>query len=200
MAPPTVSDPRWPWPLKAVASLALVVYLAAVIVPPLAGPPPASDLARAALGPLRPLVHALGLDHGYRFFAPNPGPGHAIRWTVTRPDGSTETGTIPDRDTDWPRLLYHRRFMVPEKIAARVPPAAAPAEVQREARADWEPLVRGVARNLLRATGGSTVRLELVERYLPDPGEVQRGEQGADVVTALGTYARGSAAAPGDAP
>lgn len=190
---------RWPWPLKAVVSLALVVYLAAVIVPPLAGPPPASDLARAALAPLRPIVHAFGLDHGYRFFAPNPGPGHSIRWNVTRADGSTASGAIPDRDADWPRLLYHRRFMVPEKIAARVPPVDAPAEVQREARADWEPLALGVARNLLRAHGGTSVRLELVEHYLPDPGEVVRGEQGSDAVTPLGTFARVSAVASGSA-
>ena len=190
------SDRRWPWPLKAVVSLALVVYLAAVIVPPLAGPPPASDLARAALDPLRPLVHALGLDHGYRFFAPNPGPGHSIRWSLTRADGSTASGTIPDRDADRPRLLYHRRFMVPEKIAARVPPADAPPEVQREARVDWEPLVRGVARNLLRTHGGASVRLELVEHYLPGPGEVVRGEAGADAVTPLGTYARSSGDRP----
>jgi hypothetical protein len=196
MVASTQPDARWPWPLKAVVSLALLVYLAAVIVPPLAGPPPASDLARAALDPLRPIVHALGLDHGYRFFAPNPGPGHTIRWTATRADGSTASGSIPDRDADWPRLLYHRRFMVPEKIASRVPPADAPADVQREARADWEPLVRGVARNLIRANGATTVRLELVEHYLPDPGEVVRGEQGADAVTPLGTYARATGGTP----
>jgi hypothetical protein len=186
------SSSGWPRPLKAGVSLALVVYLAAVIVPPLAGPPPASDLARAALDPLRPLVHSLGLDHGYRFFAPNPGPGHSIRWTVTRADGSTASGSIPDRDADWPRLLYHRRFMVPEKIAGRVPPTDAPEEVRREARTDWEPLVRGVARSVLRTTGAATVRLELVEHYLPDPGEIVRGETGTDAVTPLGTYARAS--------
>jgi len=190
MAPSTQPAVRWPRPLKAVVSLALVVYLAAVIVPPLAGPPPASDLARAALAPLRPVVHALGLDHGYRFFAPNPGPGHSIRWSLTRSDGSTASGTIPDRGADWPRLLYHRRFMVPEKIAARVPPADAPAEVRRDARVDWEPLVRGVARNLLREHDGTTVRLELVQHYLPDPGEVVRGEQGSDALTPLGTFTR----------
>lgn len=189
MASPSQSDVRWPRPLKAVASALIAIYLAAVVMPPLAGPPPATDLARAALDPLRPLVHALGLDHGYRFFAPNPGPGHSIRWTVTRADGSTASGSIPDRQADWPRLLYHRRFMVPEKIAARVPPADAPDEVRREARADWEPLVRGVARNLLRTHGGTTVQLKLVEHYLPDPGEIVRGEQGTDTVTSLGAYA-----------
>ena len=80
--------------------------------------------------------------------------------------------------------------MVAEKLANRVPPADAPAEVRQEARADWEPIARGVARNLLRATGAESVRLELVEHYLPDPGEVVRGERGADVVTPLGTFAR----------
>ena len=54
-------------------SLVLVAYFAAVIVPPLAGPPPASDLAMAALQPLRPLVGALFLGHGYRFLPPIPG-------------------------------------------------------------------------------------------------------------------------------
>jgi len=200
MATSAHDAPAWPRLLKIAASLAIVVYLAVVIVPPLAGPPPASDLARAALDPLRPLVHALGLDHGYRFFAPNPGPGHAIRWTVTRPDGATVSGSIPDRDADWPRLLYHRRFMVPEKLAARVPPTDAPEQVQRDARADWEPLARGVARNVLRATDGHTVRLELVEFYLPDPGETQRGERGADIVVSLGTYTRTTADGQGDGP
>ena len=200
MTRPLHPDAGWPRPVKIAVSAALVAYLAAVIVPPLAGPPPASDLARAVLDPLRPVVHALALDHGYRFFAPNPGPGHAIRWTVTRADGSEESGSIPDRDADRPRLRYHRRFMVPEKIAARVPPADAPAEVRREARNDWEPLVRGVARNLLRTTGGVAVRLELIEFYLPDPGEVVRGERGDDVVTPLGTYARVSAGSPGATP
>ena len=113
---------RWPAPVRAVASLAIVIYLAAVIAPPLAGPPPASLLAERIMQPRRPLVGALYLGHGYRFFAPNPGPGHSIRWTATMPDGSTRSGSIPDRDGDWPRLLYHRRFMVAEKIAAFVPP------------------------------------------------------------------------------
>ncbi|RLS78604.1 MAG: hypothetical protein DWI03_03785, partial [Planctomycetota bacterium] len=86
---------RWPASVRAVASLAIVIYLAAVIAPPLAGPPPASLLAERIMQPLRPLVGALYLGHGYRFFAPNPGPGHSIRWTATMPDGSTRSGSIP---------------------------------------------------------------------------------------------------------
>lgn len=189
------SESEWSPRRKAIASLLIVAYLAVVIVPPLAGPPPASELARIAFGPLRPFIHGLALDHGYRFFAPNPGPGHSIRWVVTRADGSTVSGSTPDRDADWPRLLYHRRFMVAEKVSDRIPPADVPEDIRREAKADWQPLVRGVARHLLESNDGATVRLEMVEHFLPAPDEVVRGETRPDTVTPLGTYARAPGAA-----
>jgi hypothetical protein len=171
------------------ASVAILAYLAAVIVPPLAGPAPASELASRILQPLRPLVGAVYLGHGYRFFAPNPGPGHTIRWTMTMPDGSTRSGRIPDEALDRPRLLYHRRFMVSEKISALVPLADAPADIRERAERDWQPLVKGVATNLLRREGGLSVTLETVEHYLPDPGEVLASGTYADAVTPLGSYA-----------
>ena len=180
---------RWSPASRAVASAGLLVYLAAVIAPPLAGPPPASDLAAAILQPLRPLVGAVYLGHGYRFFAPDPGPGHSIRWSVELADGTTRQGVIPDRDADRPRLLYHRRFMISEKIAALVPPADAPEEVRRRSRGDWQPLVKDLAGHLLARHGGERVTLHLTEHYLPAPEEVVRGEQGPDVVTPLGSYA-----------
>ena len=174
---------------RACASVAILIYLAAVVLPPLAGPAPASDLANRLLQPLRPLVGAVYLGHGYRFFAPNPGPGHTIRWTMTMPDGSTRSGRIPDEARDRPRLLYHRRFMVSEKISALVPPPDAPVEVRQRARQEWQPLVKGVATNLLRREGGLQVTLEMVEHYLPDPAEVLASGTFADVVTPLGSYA-----------
>ena len=192
--PRTVSRSSWPPAKRLAVSLALVAYLAAVVVPPLAGPPPASDLAMAALQPLRPLVGALFLGHGYRFFAPNPGPGHSIQWTMKMADGSARRGSIPDRDADWPRLLYHRRFMISEKIAAFVPPPDAPADVRQQSRGDWQPLVKDVAGHLLHRYGGAQVTLQMTEHYLPDPEELIRteqggAEQGRDTVTPLGTYA-----------
>ncbi|MFM8414039.1 MAG: hypothetical protein ACKOCX_04870 [Planctomycetota bacterium] len=181
--------PALPRLVRLLASLAILAYLAGVIIAPLSGPPPASDLSQAILQPFRPLLGALYLGHGYRFFAPDPGPGHSIRWIVTMPDGSTRSGTVPDADRDWPRLLYHRRFMVAEKIAPLVPPADAPAEIRSRAKADWLPLVKGVAANLLRTHGGDRVRLEMIEHYLPGPEEVAEGRSGADLVTPLGTFA-----------
>lgn len=178
-------------------SLVILVYLAGVIIAPLSGPPPASELSQLILQPFRPLLGALYLGHGYRFFAPNPGPGHSIRWTMELSDGSTLAGSIPDADTDWPRLLYHRRFMVPEKIAPLVPPVEAPAEIRAQARADWLPLVKGVAGNLLRTHRGNRVTLALVEHYLAGPEEVAEGRSGPDLVTPLGTFAGpGSGASP----
>jgi hypothetical protein len=178
--------PRW---LRVVASLAIGMYLLAVVLPPLAGPPPSSALANRLIQPFRPLVGGLSLGHGYRFFAPDPGPGHSIRWTVTLPDGTTRSGSIPDREADWPRLLYHRRFMLPEKLAGLVPLPDAPADIRQEAKREWQPLVKDIAAHLLRREAGARVTLELVEHYLPTPEEVAEGRGGEDVRTPLGTYA-----------
>jgi len=200
----TAAPLPWTPVARFAASVPLAAYLAAVILPPLAGPPPASELAARLLQPLRPLVGLVYLGHGYRFFAPDPGPGHSIRWTAERADGSRISGSLPDPAADRPRLLYHRRFMIAEKIAPLVPPVDAPADVRRAARADWLPLVKGVAGQLLERHGGVRVELSLVEHYLPTPEEVVAVEQGggaraagpdgaatmADIVTPLGTFAR----------
>ncbi|MFM8378149.1 MAG: hypothetical protein ACKOB1_02375 [Planctomycetia bacterium] len=209
---PPAAPTRWSPAARAAASVPIAVYLAAVILPPLAGPPPASELANRLLQPFRPLVGALYLGHGYRFFAPDPGPGHSLRFTVERADGSRVLGTIPDREADRPRLLYHRRFMIPEKLAPLVPPSEAPADVRRDARAEWLPLVKGVAGQLLARHEGVRVELALVEHYLPTPEElIAAGEPGgappggsqaatgeamADLVTPLGTFARAGSTQP----
>lgn len=186
----------WSRPMRIVASLAIAFHLAAVVVPPMAGPPPASELASAIREPLRPYVGALHLGHGYRFFAPDPGPGHSIRWTITRADGTTVSGVIPDAAADRPRLLYHRRFMVSEKIAALVPTVEAPAEARARAKEEWQPLVMNVAAHLLRKAGGKEVRLDLVEHYLPTPEESRGRAAGTDLVTPLGRYGWAAGAAP----
>ena len=58
----------------------------------------------------------LGLANGYRFFAPEPGPSHLIRYEVTLPDGTRKEGFFPDRAHHQPRLLYHRYFMLSEFV------------------------------------------------------------------------------------
>jgi len=54
------------------------------------------------------------LNHGYAFFAPDPGPSHLMRVDVAEaPDGEASM-TYPDLSRQWPRLLYHRHFMLTE--------------------------------------------------------------------------------------
>lgn len=60
------------------------------------------------------------LDHGYRFFAPDPGPTHTIRFERSAADGKPISGRLPDRRTTQPRLLYHRWFMLGESLANEV--------------------------------------------------------------------------------
>jgi hypothetical protein len=56
---------------------------------------------------LGPYVDWMYLDHGYFFFAPNPGPSHLV--------GIRDQSVVfPDRKEQWPRLLYHRYFMLSE--------------------------------------------------------------------------------------
>lgn len=194
---------RWSAPLRLLVSLALAVHLAAVVLPPLASPPPSSLLANRMIQPFRPYIGLLYLWHGYRFFAPDPGPGHSLRWSLVTDQGELLEGSIPDAERDWPRLLYHRRFMIPEKLSGMIPPVDAPEEIRREARLEWGPLIEAVAAELLVRHAGVTVSLDMVEHYLPTPGDViDRREQNqaatldawVDRITPLGTYALATAA------
>ena len=195
-SPVAAAGSRWTRIGRAAATVAILLYLALVIAPPLAGPAPSSALATRLIQPLRPLVGALYLGHGYRFFAPDPGPGHAIRWVMRMPDGTTRSGSLPDPAVDRPRLLYHRRFMIAEKIAGLVPATDSPADIRRESKPQWQPLVMGVAGQLLRRHGGVEVELSMVEFDLPAPEDVIAGRSAADVETPLGVYTFASSAEP----
>ncbi len=133
--PPTQSERStaaggWSRPLRVVVSVLVVLHLAAVIIPPftLATSSPmegtVSPLASRLLVVVRPYVEAAYLWHGYAFFAPNPGPSHLVRYRLTFDDGRPPVvAMFPNRDRHWPRLLYHRHFMLAEQLHADfVPP------------------------------------------------------------------------------
>ncbi len=54
------------------------------------------------------------LDHGYAFFAPDPGPSHYFVADVHQANGTETKLKFPDLSQQWPRLLYHRHFMLAE--------------------------------------------------------------------------------------
>lgn len=107
---------KWSVNTRRIASLLIVLHLFAVIVSPLAIPPPSSELFQDVNDVCRPYLQATYLTHGYRFFAPNPGPSHIVRYEVIKADGTQVNGKFPDREDFWPRQLYHRWFMLSETL------------------------------------------------------------------------------------
>ena len=105
--------------LKPVISCAIVAYLVVLILGPLSNPVGSEHLTRPIAKKVSPVHQALFLGHGYRFFAPDPGPSHLVEFEITKEDGSVIKGRFPDRedsDHSFPRLQYHRWFMLSETI------------------------------------------------------------------------------------
>src|SRR5262245_60353780 len=118
-------------------SVLFVVHLTAVFVapltpavqtamqlnlPPAALPtqPPVPWLAQL----FRPYLDVAYLNHGYNFFAPDPGPSHLVEYDLELSDGSHLTGRFPERTQQQPRLRYHRHFMLAEQLSGLPPEAA----------------------------------------------------------------------------
>src|SRR6478752_178011 len=117
---------------KALISLLLAVHLTAVFMAPFAAAcnvfGSSSPLADPIYKAMRPYITAMFLDHGYFFFAPNPGPNHLVDYKVEFADGRPPIeGRFPNLATERPRLLYHRHFMLSESLYnAFVPPQPPP--------------------------------------------------------------------------
>lgn len=182
-APHGAAWPRW---ARMVVSLLLTWHLLAMAIAPLAFPPPSSELARSAAYLAWPYLKAFSLDNGYRFFAPDPGPSHRVRYELIGPDGSVTQHHFPDRQVHWPRLLYHRFFMLAETVYAQVGPTEDVPEIDKlsseertqleEERRKARILTGAIARNLLRAHPEAvSVRLFLEERAIPRPFDLDRG-------------------------
>jgi hypothetical protein len=191
---------------KLVLSGLILLHLAAVFWAPFAFAcnvgPSSSPLADPVARWLHPYLAAMYLEHGYFFFAPDPGPSHLVRYRIEFDDGREPlVGTFPDLATERPRLLYHRHFMLSESLFNRFTPpdpppeptpppltasAAEKAAFQRvrdayardlaawqHQRRQYEALWRSFEEHLLHEHGGSKVTLTRVEHRLPAPDEVR---------------------------
>ncbi|MFM2093565.1 MAG: hypothetical protein RIS70_689 [Planctomycetota bacterium] len=96
-------------------------------VPPGGRPAPDAD---AILPWFLPYINFMFLNHGYAFFAPDPpAASHLIRGTVSWNDDRPEVSQVfPDRKLHFPRLLYHRHFMLTEFLNGTYPPELPPEE------------------------------------------------------------------------
>jgi hypothetical protein len=199
--PARAGTPLW---AKVVISGAIGLHLAAVFIAPFrfatSAYGPSSPLADAIHRPLAPYIDAMYLDHGYFFFAPNPGPNHLVDCRLEFASGRpAEELRFPDLATQRPRLLYHRHFMLSEALnASFAPPEFAPepspppltagaaereryqleAASHRQAKADWErrrrryEAMRGSIENHLKhETGAEQVTLTRIQHRQPLPDE-----------------------------
>jgi hypothetical protein len=174
--------------LRIALSILLVGHLMAVFFPPFtfatsSGPGIASPFAEPIMRGIRPYVELLYLDHGYFFFAPNPGPSHLLRAKLEFSDGRPSRElTFPDRQQQRPRLLYHRHFMLAEQLHGDfVPPQVLPEIASDpEQLARWQRARENYQRrresfeNHLRVThGASHAVITRLEHTLVGPGEFQ---------------------------
>ncbi len=117
------------------------------------------------------------LSHGYFFFAPNPGPAHLLEIRVE----PSRVELWPDRKAQWPRLLYHRHFMLTEFYNTLFAPAALEGEAAldrqivarwRSDRALYESLQDSIRKSLSSSNQDRTVHLRRVEHALPTTEQV----------------------------
>lgn len=122
---------------RAIISLLLIVHIVAIFMPPFmlqaSGSGGTSPIGEVVMNTLQPYIDIAFLNHGYAFFAPNPGPSYLVRARIEFDDGRPPIEeTFPDLDRQWPRLLYHRHFMLSEQLNAQYQPPQLPQEISQE--------------------------------------------------------------------
>ncbi len=98
----------------ALVNLWLVFHLVAIATSPAPMPPASPLLVDAAMVAL-PYNQALFLNHGYHYFAPDPGASTLVSYRIDRPGDVPVKGRFPDTAI-FPRLRYHRYFMLAENV------------------------------------------------------------------------------------
>jgi len=152
-APSLFSQPH----VRAVVSVLLALHLLAVFMAPLAARPNASEISSYLVSWFQPYLDTTYLNHGYGFFSPDPGSSFIIRFEVELPDGTVKQGVLPDRNVHWPRLLYHRHFMLTSQ--SEILPG----------------LPEAYARHLQHEFNARRVKLQLVEHIPATPQNVLDG-------------------------
>lgn len=146
----------------------LVFHVFAIFIAP-AGMPPASPLLVDASRLARPYNDALFLNHGYHYFAPDPGASTLVSWRVSRPGTLPVRGRFPDRSI-WPRLRYHRYFMLADNLGGF------PEEMQAD-------IYTAYARHFASLNDSPTISLDLLRHHPSSIIRMQAGGQLSDEET-----------------
>lgn len=151
---------------RRIVSLVLALHLLAIVTAPMSMHP-AAPLWVSLWQGFRPYLEAMYLNHGYHFFAPDPGPSHLIRYELDFADGRSAEGIFPSPREHVPRLLYHRHFMLSE-YANRL-------AVNDEQAASLKILSQSFANHLMTERNATRARLYLRRHYIPTPDHVRQG-------------------------
>lgn len=129
------TTPMWSGKWRLVLSIAVIIHVTAVFAEPFRFFTRSSQRAFSPdAGYIRSWLSAYidfaYLHHGYFFFAPNPGPSHLISAQIGKvtPPSQPKEIVIPDKTVQWPRLYYHRHFMLSEFLHNSFAPPERPAE------------------------------------------------------------------------
>ncbi|WP_149499638.1 hypothetical protein [Roseiconus lacunae] len=159
----------------------ILFHFLAVALPPLAfqtttvdGPSPLIDFL---IRPFRGYGEFFHLNRGYAFFAPDPGPSHLIQAAIVQPDGTVQEQMFPNLDVQWPRLLYHRHFMLSEFLNENYWPPGPPdemfqtdrmaAEYWQQRRGRYEFIRQSMVDHLKAVNDGRDVAIRRIEHGLP---------------------------------
>jgi len=189
----------WSGKRRWLVSLLLVSHLTAVFIAPFSFETVmdsgiGSPLVLRVSEWFRPYTQAAYLHHGYAFFAPDPGPSHLLRYRLHF-SGSPDqrTGQLPDRDAHWPRLLYHRHFMLSEQLHGTFEPPQPPSRelfdrelfplierIWKARRHVYEAQWESYRRHLQATHDAERVEMERVEHRLIFPNELRNGKRITD--------------------
>lgn len=148
----------------ACVSVLLIFHLAAIVTSP-STIPPSSQVQRDSYLLFGTYLETFYLNHGWHYFAPDPGPSTLLKYRGEDPDGNIVEGTLPDKTLLKPRLRYHRYFMLTEAL-----PRMADADPQLRAEY-YQSLADGIGK--LRDI--DTIELWQVTHELPTRQAIRAG-------------------------
>ncbi|MFK8113694.1 MAG: hypothetical protein AB8B91_15940 [Rubripirellula sp.] len=163
-------------------SVLIVAHLLAVVLPPLSFQTQPSPSVSTLLAPVEGYGQFLYVDRGYAFFAPDPGPSHLVQAAVKDDSGNLVEKMFPDRQQQFPRLLYHRYFMLTEFLEEIYQPPTPPelaeldaeeAAIWERARSRYEHVRTSFVEHLKHEHPGKEVAIRRVEHLIPNIVEYQ---------------------------
>jgi hypothetical protein len=160
------SNGRLPLAIRLAISVLILWHFTGIFLAALSIGPSSELVVKIAQRKMQWYLDALYLNQGHSFFAPEVGPGYVIRYELFDPSGRViEQGELPNRKEHWPRLRYHRHFMLADQ--------AIYPSLDQQYRDSWQrKYLEAYGRQLLRAhEDAQAVR---VRRYvhLPIPRDL----------------------------